>query len=368
MGNANLAVTNTALTTFTGGISGGAVTFSGAAGIVQLQGTNTYTGGTTITNGSLILPNAAVLSSGPLALAGGSLFVTVPTIINNNVVLNGGTTIISGTNALTLTGPVTLVAASQLTVNDTAGLTITGTITEAGGARNITDRRHRHADPAERQQLVGQHHAQRRGGHRRRHPRRRQQCQRRQRGADDQLLRRTGGTFTLTFDSQTTAAIAWSSTLTTLQGNIQAALGALSGVGGVNNILVGGTSASITVTFQNALGGTPWNTMTFNGAGLAGGTITSIVPTVTGIAARWPVPGYWCAASHRRAFQANNPLTLPNPVSFNGTAVPVAFTGSAITFTGGSVTANAATAGTPLLLLNNTTTFTGTIPRPWWGP
>lgn len=68
----------------------------------------------------------------------------------------------------------------------------------------------------------------------------------------------TGGTFTLSYDGYTTAAITWSSTNATLVANIDAALGALSSVSGAGNVTTAvGTMTSgvgtITVTFAGDL-------------------------------------------------------------------------------------------------------------------
>ncbi len=68
----------------------------------------------------------------------------------------------------------------------------------------------------------------------------------------------TGGTFKLAYKSQTTAAIDWSATNATLVANIDAALGALSTIGGAANVTtaVGTMTAGIgtaTVTFVAAL-------------------------------------------------------------------------------------------------------------------
>src|SRR5205085_8919816 len=57
----------------------------------------------------------------------------------------------------------------------------------------------------------------------------------------------TGGTFTLTFNGQTTGAITWSSTGSTLAANIQAALALLTNVGNGNVSVTG--NGPFTVTF-----------------------------------------------------------------------------------------------------------------------
>jgi hypothetical protein len=68
----------------------------------------------------------------------------------------------------------------------------------------------------------------------------------------------TGGTFTLGYKGQTTAAITWTATDATLVANIDAALGALSTIGGAANITTAaGTVTSgigtITLTFAGTL-------------------------------------------------------------------------------------------------------------------
>ena len=79
----------------------------------------------------------------------------------------------------------------------------------------------------------------------------------------------TGGTFTLTVDGQTTSAIAYNATATT----VQAALVALSSVG-VDDTRVTGTAQNLVVTFINALGQEFGPGMSGSGASLTGGTLT----------------------------------------------------------------------------------------------
>lgn len=77
----------------------------------------------------------------------------------------------------------------------------------------------------------------------------------------------TGGTFKLTFDGKTTAAITWSSTNATLVGNIDTALEALATVG------TGGTTVAAG-TIVNGAGGTVTVTHTGNRA-------KQVVPVIT---------------------------------------------------------------------------------------
>ncbi len=73
----------------------------------------------------------------------------------------------------------------------------------------------------------------------------------------------TGGTFTLTFNGQTTAALAWNATVA----QVQAALAALSTVGAGNVSVSLNGSGDWVVTFQSALGGTNVNPIRTDGSG-----------------------------------------------------------------------------------------------------
>lgn len=89
----------------------------------------------------------------------------------------------------------------------------------------------------------------------------------------------TGGTFTLTFNAKTTAAIAFNAPIAT----VQADLAALSTIG-AGNVQVTGTPGAYTVTFVGALADAPQNVMTATSTGLTGGTHTAtVVHTTTGV-------------------------------------------------------------------------------------
>ena len=98
----------------------------------------------------------------------------------------------------------------------------------------------------------------------------------------------TGGTFTLAFNysttngtlSATTAPIAYSSTATALQSNIQSALNALSLIGTGNTLVSAASAASVTVTFQGDMTGAPESTL-IPAASLLGGTSPSMTVTST---------------------------------------------------------------------------------------
>ncbi len=85
----------------------------------------------------------------------------------------------------------------------------------------------------------------------------------------------TGGTFTLTFDGETTAALAFDIALPVLQIALSLLL-ALQG-----NIVVGGAVDAWTVTFVNGLANTNVPLMTANSASLTGGSTPTATPTQT---------------------------------------------------------------------------------------
>jgi hypothetical protein len=93
----------------------------------------------------------------------------------------------------------------------------------------------------------------------------------------------TGGTFTLTYSGQTTAAIAWNATAAV----VQAALIALSNIGPSDVQVTGGPlpATALTVRFTGALGEANVAQMTSTGTALTGGSDTvPIATTVGGVA------------------------------------------------------------------------------------
>lgn len=89
----------------------------------------------------------------------------------------------------------------------------------------------------------------------------------------------TGGDFTLTFDGQTTAAIAFDAAAAA----VQSALEALSNIAPGDVVCTGGPlpGAAVTVTFGGTLAGTDVPQMTANDAGLTGGTDPAVVIATT---------------------------------------------------------------------------------------
>ncbi|MGB3443883.1 MAG: hypothetical protein WBA97_34530 [Actinophytocola sp.] len=84
----------------------------------------------------------------------------------------------------------------------------------------------------------------------------------------------TGGTFTLTWSGQTTAAIPYNATAA----QVLAALQALSNIGDNDVAVTGGPApgSAFAVTFKGVLGGTDVAAMTASGAGLTGGSSPNV--------------------------------------------------------------------------------------------
>ena len=97
----------------------------------------------------------------------------------------------------------------------------------------------------------------------------------------------TAGTFTLTFNGQTTAGIAFNATATT----VQTSLTGLSSVGS-GNATVTGTAPNWTVRFTGALANTTLP-LTGSGSGLTGGAFTSVAAPINAqCALNFPIVGY----------------------------------------------------------------------------
>lgn len=89
----------------------------------------------------------------------------------------------------------------------------------------------------------------------------------------------TGGSFTLTFNGQTTAAIAYNAAASA----VVTALTALSNIGVGNVTATGGAlpGSAVVVSFAGLLGNLPQNVMTASGAGLTGGSSPAVTVTHT---------------------------------------------------------------------------------------
>ncbi len=89
----------------------------------------------------------------------------------------------------------------------------------------------------------------------------------------------TGGTYTLTYSGQPTAALPYNATAA----QVRTALEALSNIG-AGNVTTGGGAhpgTPITVTFTGTLANTNVAQMTANSAGLTGGSTPTVTPTTT---------------------------------------------------------------------------------------
>lgn len=123
------------------------------------------------------------------------------------------------------------------------------------------------------------------------------------------LANATGGTFTLTFDGQTTAANAYNISAAALQ----AALEALSTIGAGNVSVSGSAGGPYTITFIGALAGQNLAQMTANGASLTGSSPTvTVATTVQGSTSYGKWGPYDSAATDGRATLARNRVLILN--------------------------------------------------------
>jgi RHS repeat-associated protein len=89
----------------------------------------------------------------------------------------------------------------------------------------------------------------------------------------------TGGTFTLTFNGQTTSAIAYNASAA----SVQSALQSLSSIGTGNALVANPTGSAWIVRFAGTLAGAVQPAITGTGSGLTGGTNPSVSITVTSL-------------------------------------------------------------------------------------
>ena len=118
-----------------GGTGAGSLTYSGA-GMLTLNGNNSYTGATTLNSGTLNINTATAIGSGTFTIAGGTIDNTsgsAITLSTNNAQAWTGDFIFTGSNALNLgTGNVTIAAVHQVTISANT-LTDGGNFSGAGG-------------------------------------------------------------------------------------------------------------------------------------------------------------------------------------------------------------------------------------------
>ena len=168
----------------------------------------------------------------------------------------------------------------------------------------------------------------------------------------------TGGTFTLTFSGQTTAAIQFNATAA----QVQTALTALSSIGAGNLTCASGPlpGSSVTITFTGALAPGPQPVITVGNNGLTGGTTPSpaVAHTTTGqrIAdvQTLSIGGNPTGGSFTLSFGGQTTAAIP----FNATAAQVQAALTALSSIGAS---NATCTGGPLPGSSVTTTFAGTL-------
>jgi hypothetical protein len=123
----------------------------------------------------------------------------------------------------------------------------------------------------------------------------------------------TGGTYTLTFDGETTATIAYNATAA----EVQVALEALTNIGTGNILCAGGPhpGTPITVTFQNDMGKRNVNQMTANSGGLTGGATPTVTPTTTtpGVAGAVTDPDGGCRSARTSGCSTSAPGSSRRP-------------------------------------------------------
>jgi hypothetical protein len=164
----------------------------------------------------------------------------------------------------------------------------------------------------------------------------------------------TGGSFTLSFGGQTTAAIPFNAT----SAQVQAALQALGSVGAGNVICAGGPlPAGVTITFQAALGLQPQAPIAV-GANNLTGPAPAVAHTTTGSGAddvqTLSISGSPTGGSFTLAFGAQTTAAIP----FNATAAQVQTALAVLSNIGAG---NVACAGGPLPSTAVTVTFQGTL-------
>ena len=140
-GNRSLAVSNTAVTAFTGNIGqdapGRTLTKTGV-GTLKLSTANSFSGGLTLSSGELALGDNGAAGTGTLSLAGGTLRADLtPRTISNPLTL-AGNVILGGALDLTFTGATLLNGNRTITVSNTALTSLHGNITEDTAGRSLT--------------------------------------------------------------------------------------------------------------------------------------------------------------------------------------------------------------------------------------
>ena len=133
MTNSTMQIDSGATYTLSGTLSGAGTLNKNGDGVLALNGTNTYIGGTTINAGTVVVNSSASLGNGgPLVLNAATLQVATGYTTTRNITLGdaASTIEINPSQSVTLAGVVS--GTGSLTKNGTGTLTLTGTNTFTG--------------------------------------------------------------------------------------------------------------------------------------------------------------------------------------------------------------------------------------------
>jgi len=133
-GNRTFTIDNTGDTTFSGVISGAFRLTKDGAGLLILDGNNTYSGGLRINDGTVEFGNDGAAGTGTLTINAGTIQAGGGARNINEAVTVGGNFSVGGSNDLTLSGAMALGAATRtITVDNTGATVFSGVISGGGG-------------------------------------------------------------------------------------------------------------------------------------------------------------------------------------------------------------------------------------------
>lgn len=133
-GNRTFTIDNTGDTTFSGVVSGAFRLTKDGAGVLILEGNNTYSGGLRINDGTVEFGNDGAAGTGTLTINAGTIRAGGGARDISEAVTVGGNFSIGGANDLTLSGAMALGAATRtITVDNTGDTTFSGVISGGGG-------------------------------------------------------------------------------------------------------------------------------------------------------------------------------------------------------------------------------------------
>lgn len=128
----DIAFDGSGTTAVSGVISGGGAISKSESGTVQLNATNTYTGGTTLSGGTISTNNNSGLGTGAITLAGGTLTSTAGNTLANTTTLTGNAAV----SNITLSGAFTQSGGNRtLTLNNA---TLSGPVSLSNNSTNRT--------------------------------------------------------------------------------------------------------------------------------------------------------------------------------------------------------------------------------------